>query len=146
MKRILALLLCLAMIVGIMAACGDSGNSSSAPESSSQESSGGDSSAADDSSSEAGEPSGEVVNSTNPGTELPIVTEPVTLKICKERHMLDTTQSYNEKASFKNITEETGLTLEFQELAAGGRQYARRVLGTSLRHTDPAERGFLCAP
>ena len=73
MKRILALLLCLAMIVGIMAACGDSGNSSSAPESSSQESSGGDSSAADDSSSEAGEPSGEVINSTNPGTELPIV-------------------------------------------------------------------------
>lgn len=33
--------------------------------------------------------------------------------------MLDTTKSYNEKASFKNITEETGLTLEFVELAAG---------------------------
>ena len=33
--------------------------------------------------------------------------------------MLDTTKSYNEKASFKNITEETGLTLEFTELAAG---------------------------
>ena len=120
MKRILAMLLCLAMIVGIMAACGDSGNDSSAP-SSSESSASGESSKADESSesSEAGEPSGEVVNSTNPGTELPIVTEPVTLKICKERHMLDTTTSYNEKASFKNITEETGLTLEFQELAAG---------------------------
>ena len=120
MKRILAMLLCLAMIVGIMAACGDSGNDSSAP-SSSESSASGESSKADESSesSEAGEPSGEVVNSTTPGTELPIVTEPVTLKICKERHMLDTTTSYNEKASFKNITEETGLTLEFQELAAG---------------------------
>lgn len=120
MKRILAMLLCLAMIVGIMAACGDSGNDSSAP-SSSESSASGESSKADESSesSEAGEPSGEVVNSTTPGTELPIVTEPVTLKICKERHMLDTTTSYNEKAAFKNITEETGLTLEFQELAAG---------------------------
>lgn len=120
MKKILAMLLCLLMVVGIMAACGgDSGNSSSssAPESSSGESSKADDSSAE--SSEAGEPSTEVVNSTNPGTELPIVTEPVTLTICKERHMLDTTTSYNEKASFKNITEETGLTLEFQELAAG---------------------------
>ena len=89
MKRILAMLLCLAMIVGIMAACGDSGNDSSAP-SSSESSASGESSKADESSesSEAGEPSGEVVNSTTPGTELPIVTEPVTLKICKERHML----------------------------------------------------------
>lgn len=123
MKRILALLLCLAMIVGIMAACGgDGGNSSSAPSSSkTEESSKADdsSSAAEDSSSEAGEPSGEVVNDTTPGTELPIVTTPVTISIAKERHMLDTTKSYNEKASFKNITEETGLTLEFVELAAG---------------------------
>ena len=59
------------------------------------------------------------MNDTNPGTELPIVTTPVTISIAKERHMLDTTTSYNEKASFKNITEETGLTLEFIELAAG---------------------------
>ena len=123
MKRFLALLLCLAMLVGIMAACGgDSG--SSAPESSKTESSktesseaGGDAESSE--ASEGGEPSAEVVNSTNPGTELPIVTEPVTLRIAKERHMLDTTKSYNEKASFKNITEETGLTLEFVELAAG---------------------------
>lgn len=124
MKRILALLLCLAMIVGIMAACGDSGNNSSTPSSSKTEESSkaDDGSKADDSgeeSSEAGEPSAEVVNSTNPGTELPIVTEPVTISIAKERHMLDTTTSYNEKAAFKNITEETGLTLEFIELAAG---------------------------
>lgn len=122
MKRILALLLCLAMIVGIMAACGgDGGDSSSAPSSSKTEESSkaDDSSAAEDSSSEAGEPSGEVVNDTTPGTELPIVTTPVTISIAKERHMLDTTKSYNEKASFKNITEETGLTLEFVELAAG---------------------------
>lgn len=119
MKRILAMLLCLAMIVGIMAACGNDSGNSSAPSSSKTEESSETSSTAEDSSSEAGEPSGEVVNDTNPGTELPIVTTPVTISIAKERHMLDTTKSYNEKASFKNITEETGLTLEFIELAAG---------------------------
>lgn len=33
--------------------------------------------------------------------------------------MLDTTKNYNEKAAFKNFTEETGVTLDFVELAAG---------------------------
>lgn len=124
MKRFLALLLCLAMLVGIMAACGGDGNSSTSSTSSAssdagsaESSEGGDAESSE--ASEGGEPSAEVVNSTNPGTKLPIVTEPVTLRIAKERHMLDTTTSYNEKASFKNITEETGLTLEFVELAAG---------------------------
>ena len=122
MKRILALLLCLAMVATVFAACGDGSGSqsSSAPQSSQTGDSAPESSAAGgEESSEAGEPSGEAVNGTNPGNVLPIVTEPVTLTIAKERHMLDTTKSYNEKASFKNITEETGLTLEFVELAAG---------------------------
>lgn len=118
MKKLLALLLCLAMVATVFAACGDGEeSSSSAPESSKAEASAPESSGGE--SSEAGEPSGEAVNGTNPGNVLPIVTEPVTLTIAKERHMLDTTKSYNEKASFKNITEETGLTLEFVELAAG---------------------------
>ena len=118
MKKLLALLLCLAMVATVFAACGDGGeSSSSAPESSKAEASAPESSGGE--SSEAGEPSGEAVNGTNPGNVLPIVTEPVTLTIAKERHMLDTTKSYNEKASFKNITEETGLTLKFTELAAG---------------------------
>lgn len=124
MKRILALLLCLAMVATVFAACGGDSSSSTAstPESKTESASseaGGDASEPSEESSEAGEPSAEVVNSTNPGTTLPIVTEPVTITIAKERHMLDTTKSYNEKASFKNITEETGLTLEFTELAAG---------------------------
>ncbi len=122
MKKLLALLLCLAMVATAFAACGDGSGSqsSSAPQSSQTGDSAPESSAAGgEESSEAGEPSGEAVNGTNPGNVLPIVTEPVTLTIAKERHMLDTTKSYNEKASFKNITEETGLTLEFVELAAG---------------------------
>lgn len=122
MKKLLALLLCLAMVATVFAACGDDSGSqsSSAPQSSQTGDSAPESSAAGgEESSEAGEPSGEAVNGTNPGNVLPIVTEPVTLTIAKERHMLDTTKSYNEKASFKNITEETGLTLEFVELAAG---------------------------
>lgn len=121
MKRILAMLLCLALLVTVFAACGgDSGNSSSTPADSSSEASKADDSG--DSSKEessAAEPSAEVVNDTNPGTELPIVTAPVTISIAKERHMLDTTKNYNEKASFKNFEEETGVTLEFVELAAG---------------------------
>lgn len=123
MKKLLALLLCLAMVATAFAACGDGSGSqsSSAPQSSQTEASAPESSGGESSeeSSEAGEPSGEAVNGTNPGNVLPIVTEPVTLTIAKERHMLDTTKSYNEKASFKNITEETGLTLKFTELAAG---------------------------
>lgn len=122
MKKLLALLLCLAMVATVFAACGDGSGSqsSSAPQSSQTGDSAPESSATGgEESSEAGEPSGEAVNGTNPGNVLPIVTEPVTLTIAKERHMLDTTKSYNEKASFKNITEETGLTLEFVELAAG---------------------------
>lgn len=110
------------MVATVFAACGDGSGSqsSSAPQSSQTGDSAPESSAAGgEESSEAGEPSGEAVNGTNPGNVLPIVTEPVTLTIAKERHMLDTTKSYNEKASFKNITEETGLTLEFVELAAG---------------------------
>ena len=126
MKRILALLLCLAMVATVFAACGgDSGSSTASTPESKTESTGSSEAGSDasepagDESSEEGEPSAEAVNGTNPGNTLPIVTEPVTLRIAKERHMLDTTQSYNEKASFKNITEETGLTLEFVELAAG---------------------------
>ena len=33
--------------------------------------------------------------------------------------MLDTTTSYNEKPAWKNIAEETGITIEWVELAAG---------------------------
>ncbi len=115
-KRVFAILLCLTMIVGLMAGCG--GGSSSSTAESTPASSTAATSEAETSQAES-EPTAEVVNSTNPGTTLPIVTEPVTISIAKERHMLDTTESYNEKASFKNITEETGLTLEFIELAAG---------------------------
>ena len=121
MKRTLALLLCLALLASVFAACGGDGNSSTSSTSSasSQAKDGESSETGTDGEDSAPEAGGEAVNGTNPGNVLPIVTEPVTLTIAKERHMLDTTKSYNEKASFKNITEETGLTLEFVELAAG---------------------------
>ena len=121
MKRTLALLLCLALLASVFAACGGDGNSSTSSTSSasSQAKDGESSETGTDGEDSAPEAGGEAVNGTNPGNELPIVTEPVTLTIAKERHMLDTTKNYNEKASFKNITEETGLTLEFVELAAG---------------------------
>lgn len=114
MKRFLVLLLCLAMVISTFAACSNGGETSSASTPSK-----GSSTTDSSTQSEADEPTDEVVNSTNPGTTLPIVTEPVTITVAKERHMLDTTKSYNEKASFKNITEETGITVEFIELAAG---------------------------
>lgn len=116
MKKLLAMLLCLTMIVGVLAACGGGSTTSSTTETTSTTSSAADTT---DTTESTAEPTTDVVNSTNPGTTLPIVTEPVTISIAKERHMLDTTKSYNEKAAFVNITEETGLTLEFIELAAG---------------------------
>lgn len=121
MKRFLALLLCLALVATAFAACGGDSESSSstAPSSSAADNTSSADDSTGDDSSEPAEPSTEVVNSTNPGTELPIVTEPVTITIAKERHMLDTTKSYNEKPAFQNFTEETGVTLEFVELAAG---------------------------
>ena len=50
---------------------------------------------------------------------MPIVVEPITISVAKERHMLDTTTSYNEKPAWENIAEETGITIEWMELAAG---------------------------
>ena len=117
MKRLLAILLCLSMLVGIMAGCGGGGESSTS-------STGGTSSTADTGDSEAsgGEADASETSEdgvTNKGTTLPIVNEPVTINVVKERHMLDTTESYNEKAAWKNIPDETGITIEWTELAAG---------------------------
>lgn len=106
MKRIFAFLLVLTMLVSVLAACSNGGEGSS-------------SSPATNSADEGGTGGeDEVVNGTNT-TGLPIVNEPVTITVAKERHMLDTTKSYGEKPSFAGITEETGLTVEFVELAAG---------------------------
>lgn len=113
MKRYLTLLLALAMIVSVFAGCGGNGSTSStASKADTPTASTADT--GDDSSSETAE----VVNGTNV-TGLPIVTEPVTISVAKERHMLDTTKSYNEKPAFKNLTEETGITIDWMELAAG---------------------------
>ena len=117
MKRFLAILLCLSMLVGVMAGCNGGGTSStSGTTGTSSTADTGDSEASGDEAS-ASETSEDGV--TNKGTTLPIVNEPVTLNVVKERHMLDTTESYNEKAAWANITEETGITIEWTELAAG---------------------------
>ena len=117
MKRFLAILLCLSMLVGVMAGCNGGGTSStSGTTGTSSTDDTGDSEASGDEAS-ASETSEDGV--TNKGTTLPIVNEPVTLNVVKERHMLDTTESYNEKAAWANITEETGITIEWTELAAG---------------------------
>ena len=137
MKRFLALLLCLTLVVGTLAGCNGGGGSSTSSGGTSSAAEGGDSSAAEGETSTPSE--GEVVNNTN-------VSRPahrgraITISVAKERHMLDTTTSYNEKPAWKNIAEETGITIEWVELAAGTaaervpsdvgrRRYARRVLG-----------------
>ncbi|MGI6254357.1 MAG: extracellular solute-binding protein [Acutalibacter sp.] len=121
MKRFLAILLCLSMLVGVMAGCNGGGESSTSDSgSTSSAADTGDSSATEDTSG-AGD-SGAATSEdgvTNTGTTLPIVNEPVTISVVKERHMLDTTESFNEKAAWKNITDETGITIEWIELAAG---------------------------
>lgn len=107
MKKILASLLCAAMLVTTLAACGGNNSSSTAsglPQGSGSEGSTGG--------------QGEVVNGTNV-SGLPIAAEPITISVAKERHMLDTTKSYNEKAAFIDVAENTGITIEWTELAAG---------------------------
>ena len=116
MKRFLALLLCLTLVVGTLAGCNGGGGSSTSSGGTSSAAEGGDSSAAEGETSTPSE--GEVVNNTNV-SGLPIVVEPITISVAKERHMLDTTTSYNEKPAWKNIAEETGITIEWVELAAG---------------------------
>ncbi len=88
MKKVLALLLCLSLMVGAMAGCNNNGGGSSTA-------SGTSSAAGESSEGTPAETSEDGV--TNTGTKLPIVNEPVTITVAKERHMLDTTKSYNEK-------------------------------------------------
>ena len=117
MKRFLAILLCLSMLVGVMAGCNGGGTSStSGTTGTSSTADTGDSEASGDEAS-ASETSEDGV--TNKGTTLPIVNEPVTLNVVKVRNKTATTESYNEKAAWANITEETGITIEWTELAAG---------------------------
>ena len=117
MKRFLAILLCLSMLVGVMAGCNGGGTSSTS--STTDTSSTADTGDSEASGTEASASETSEDGVTNKGTTLPIVNEPVTLNVVKERHMLDTTESYNEKAAWANITEETGITIEWTELAAG---------------------------
>ncbi len=117
MKRFLAILLCLSMLVGVMAGCTGGGTSSTSGTTDTSSTADTGDSEASGTEASASETSEDGV--TNKGTTLPIVNEPVTLNVVKERHMLDTTESYNEKAAWANITEETGITIEWTELAAG---------------------------
>ena len=117
MKRFLAILLCLSMLVGVMAGCNGGGTSSTSGTTDTSSTADTGDSEASGTEASASETSEDGV--TNKGTTLPIVNEPVTLNVVKERHMLDTTESYNEKAAWANITEETGITIEWTELAAG---------------------------
>lgn len=117
MKRFLAILLCLSMLVGVMAGCNGGGTSSTSGTTDTSSTADTGNSEASGTEASASETSEDGV--TNKGTTLPIVNEPVTLNVVKERHMLDTTESYNEKAAWANITEETGITIEWTELAAG---------------------------
>lgn len=106
MKRFLTLLLALTVTASAFAGCGSDGTEEppSAP------------SAGAVSADSGSEP--EIVNGTYV-TGLPIAAEDITLNILVERHNLDQTQSYSEKPAFKNIKEETGITVEWTELAAG---------------------------
>ncbi len=52
-------------------------------------------------------------------TGLPIVKEPITLRIACLRHTLDKTESFNEKAIFQKAAEETGINIEWIELQSG---------------------------
>ena len=123
MKRFLAILLSLSMLVGVLAGCNGGGGTSSTADASGTSSTAGESSTAEEEdTSSSGGASGAATSEdgvTNTGTTLPIVNEPVTISVVKERHMLDTTESYNEKAAWKNIPDETGITIEWIELAAG---------------------------
>lgn len=113
MKRFVTLLLALSLMTGTLAGCGGSDSSSTASKADTTSSTASVASTADDDTDEV-----EIVNGTYV-TGLPIAAEDITLQICVERHSYDQTKSYSEKAAFKNVFEETGIQLDWMELAAG---------------------------
>lgn len=113
MKRFVTLLLALSLMTGALAGCGGSDSSSTASKADTA------STASTVSTADTGDGDEvEIVNGTYV-TGLPIAAEDITLNILVERHTLDQTKSYSEKAAFANVKEETGIEIEWTELAAG---------------------------
>lgn len=134
-KRILAMLLAVFMLVSVFAACGGKNNSSASgtPSASSTGSASGESSSDKDASSTG---TGEEENTPSylNKTGLPIVNEPVTLKIMIKKDVSDLSNSYQEKECVKKAQEETGLTLDFLEIstAAWAEQIGVTLAGGDL--------------
>lgn len=131
-KKLLALLLAALLLIGVFAACGGEKNSSSGGSSASSASSSSSSSSGGDSSAAGGEAAGDGPAYLNK-TGLPIVNEPVTLKIMVNKNVSDLSGSYQEKECVQKAQEETGLTLDFVEISAAA--WAEQV-GVTLAGGD----------
>lgn len=127
-KKILVTLLAAAMAVSTFAACGSSDGG--------KESSGGSESSkvsASFSEDASGSDETETLSYVN-ATGLPIVNEPITLKMMVVKNVSDLGKSWNEKECVKRAVEETGINFEFTEIsqAAWSEQIGVTLAGGDL--------------
>ena len=129
-KKILVTLLAAAMTVSAFTACGGSGKETGSTGGSA--SSGSKPAASTDSAaSESGE--AETPSYVN-ATGLPIVNEPITLKMMVVKNVSDLGKSWNEKECVQRAVEETGINFEFTEIsqAAWSEQIGVTLAGGDL--------------
>lgn len=119
-KRTLAVLLAVIMLISVFAACSGGGNTSSGSaggESSTENSSKSESSATGDEETPPAKDGADTPSYVN-ATGLPIVNEPVTLKVLVQKNITDLYDSWADKECVKLAKEETGLKFEWVEISA----------------------------
>ena len=119
MKKVLALLLAMLMVIGLFAGCSKKAEeSSSTPESSTE-----DSSAAEESTGDEESTAGDERELDEDGvyvTGIPVVAEPWTMTVCMEKASQDVGTDYNEdKWAIKTASADTGITINWNTLVSG---------------------------